>query len=39
MEKYSLRRETLIRVVNAFIEILIILECSIKSIYRTPMVF
>lgn len=33
MEKYSLRRGNLIRAVDAFIEILIILKCSIKSIY------
>lgn len=39
MEKYSLRRHNLIRAVDAFIEILIILKCSIKSIYRTAMVY
>lgn len=39
MEKYSLRRENLIRIVDAFTEILIILDCSIKSIYRIAMVY
>lgn len=39
MEKYSLRRENLIRIVDAFMEILIILDCSIKSIYRIAMVY
>lgn len=39
MEKYSLRRENLIRIVDAFTEILIILDCSIKSICRIAMVY
>lgn len=39
MEKYTLKRHNLIRVVDAFIEILIILECSVKSIYRIAMIY
>lgn len=35
MEEYSLRRESLVRVVDAIIEILIILERSINKIYNS----
>lgn len=39
MEEYSLRRENLMTVVDAFMEILITLECSIKRVSTIAMVY
>lgn len=39
MEEHSLRRENLMLVVDAFMEILITLECSIKRVSTIAMIY